>query len=122
MVGALGFCIGGRVAFLAAVHAKVDAAVALYAFGLANYAGEIAALSCPLQLHYGLKDPHIPVSEIDAVKQAAQENSKVELHLYADCGHGFFSPERPTYDPTAAATAARRIERFLQPLLGHQSG
>src|SRR5262249_49448101 len=82
-IAAIGFCMGGRTAFLAGVHAGVDAAVSLYALGIAKHLPELAAIGCPTQLHYGLNDQHIPKSEIDAVADAAKRNRNVEVHLYA---------------------------------------
>jgi carboxymethylenebutenolidase len=70
---ALGFCAGGRMAFVAAARAKVDAAVSFYGMGIAQHAAEFAEVACPVQLHYGMKDPHIPAAEVDEVKQAARK-------------------------------------------------
>ena len=71
-VFALGFCAGGRMAFVAAARAHVDAAVSFYGMGIAKHADDFAAVHCPVHLHYGLKDPHIPQSEVDAVMQLAR--------------------------------------------------
>ena len=71
-VFALGFCAGGRMAFVAAARAKVDAAVSFYGMGIAHHAAEFGNVACPVHLHYGMKDPHIPLAEVDEVKQAAQ--------------------------------------------------
>jgi carboxymethylenebutenolidase len=62
-VAAIGFCGGGRFAFLAAVRCGVDAAASLYGLGISQHVGEIANARCPVQLHYGLKDQHIPREE-----------------------------------------------------------
>lgn len=110
---ALGFCIGGRIAFLAASRAKVDVAISLYALGIAGYLDEFDDVSGRLQLHYGLNDRHIPRSEIDAVAAAAAGRENVEIFLYPGVDHAFFSPGRPTYDAAAAALAAERIDRVL---------
>ena len=66
-VAAIGFCMGGRIAFLAASRAGADAAIGLYALGIAKHLDEVRDMAVPLQLHYGLNDEHIPKSEIDAV-------------------------------------------------------
>jgi carboxymethylenebutenolidase len=108
--------MGGRTAFLAAARAGVDAAVALYALGIAKHLDEMAKVTCPLQLHYGLSDEHIPRSEIDAVAAAARSNRNVEVHLYPGAGHGFFTAGRPAYDADAVAKATAQIERLLGPL------
>ncbi len=112
-IAAIGFCMGGRTAFLAGARAGIDAAVSLYALGIAKHLDEVAAIACPTQLHYGLEDQHIPRSEIDAVAGAAKRNRNVEVHLYAGAGHGFFTQGRPAYHPEAVAQATARIDALL---------
>ena len=124
---AIGFCAGGLLAYLAAARcgraeeqgvdtAGVDAAVAFYALGIARYLPDMAAIRCPLQLHYGLRDQHVPASEVAAVSQAMQraapDNARLELHRY-DAGHSFFNNVRPGYDAAAAGLAAERLDALL---------
>jgi carboxymethylenebutenolidase len=113
-VAAIGFCGGGRFACLAAVRCGVDAAASLYGLGISQHLGEIGNVRGPLQLHYGLKDQHIPRQEINAVAAAARGRSNVEVFLYAEAGHSFANPVRPTYDAAAAKLAGERIEAMLQ--------
>jgi carboxymethylenebutenolidase len=112
-IAAIGFCMGGRIAFLAASRAGVDAAIGLYALGIAKHLDEIRAMPVPLQLHYGLSDEHIPRSEIDAVAAAAAGNPNIEIQLYPDAGHGFFNRARAPGDEKAIAAASGHIDRFL---------
>jgi carboxymethylenebutenolidase len=113
-VVAIGFCGGGRFAYLAAVRCGVDAAASLYGLGISQHLGEIGNARGPLQLHYGLKDQHIPRQEIDAVAAAARGRPNVEVFLYAEAGHSFANPVRSTYDAAAAKLAGERIEAMLQ--------
>jgi carboxymethylenebutenolidase len=113
-VAALGFCIGGRVAFLAASRAKADAAISLYALGIAGYLDEFEAVAGEVQFHYGLDDRHIPMTEIEAVSAAAAGRANMEVFRYPGVGHAFFSPSRPGYDAAAAALATTRIDRLLE--------
>jgi len=115
-IAAIGFCMGGRIAFLAAARAGIDAGVALYALGIAQHLDEVSRVSAPVQLHYGLNDEHIPKSEIDAVAGAARGNSSVEIFRYAGAGHGFFTEGRPAYHPQAVAEATAHIDRLLSRL------
>jgi carboxymethylenebutenolidase len=115
-VAAIGFCMGGRGAFLAAAHAGADAAVSLYALGIALHLDELRQVGVPVQLHYGLNDEHIPKTEIDAVAEAAKDNRNVKVHLYPGAGHGFFTAGRPAYNATAVAEATTRIDRLLAKL------
>lgn len=110
---AIGFCMGGRIAFLAAARSGVDAAVGLYALGIAKHLDEVRRMAVPVQLHYGLKDEHIPQSEIDVVAAAAKGNPSMELQYYPGAGHGFFNRTRSPDDEKAVETATAHIGRFL---------
>jgi len=112
-VAAIGFCMGGRTAFLAAARSGVDAAAALYALGIDRHLDEVGKIACPLQLHNGLNDEHVPRQEIDSVAQAVQRNSYIAVHLYPGAGHGFFNPVHATYDPKAVELASQRIGDML---------
>jgi carboxymethylenebutenolidase len=112
-IAAIGFCMGGRIAFLAGSRAGVDAAIGLYALGIAKHLDEVRAMAAPLQLHYGLNDEHIPKSEIDAVAAAAADNTNVEIQLYPGAGHGFFNRTHSPDDVKAVETVTGHIERFL---------
>jgi len=115
-VAAIGFCMGGTLAFLAAARAGVDAAVSFYALGISRHLDEVAGIACPVQLHYGANDEHVPTAEIEAVATAARANPKIETLLYPGIGHSFFNPVRPTYDAAAAALAEERVTRLLESL------
>lgn len=112
-VVALGFCFSGLLAFLAAARAGVDAAVAFYSLGISRHLDAAPRIACPLQLHYGLADEHVPRAEIDAVAAGLAGKDNVELHLYSGAGHSFFNPVRPMYDAAASALAVRRIDALL---------
>jgi carboxymethylenebutenolidase len=112
-VFALGFCAGGRMAFVAAARAGVDAAVSFYGMGIAKHGAEFGRVTCPVHLHYGLKDPHIPRPEVEAVMQAAQSRPNIEVFLYPDAGHSFFNPIRPGYHAASAKIAGERLDALL---------
>jgi carboxymethylenebutenolidase len=113
-VFALGFCAGGRMAFVAAARAGVEAAVSFYGMGIAKHDAEFAHVNCPVQLHYGLKDPHIPRPEIDAVMRAAAQRPNIEIFLYAEAGHSFFNPIRPGYHAASAKLAGKRLDVLIE--------
>jgi carboxymethylenebutenolidase len=112
-IAAVGFCMGGRVAFLAAARAGVDATIGLYALGIAKHLDEVRRMAVPLQLHYGLNDEHIPKSEIDTVAAAAARNPNIEIQLYPGAGHGFFNRTHSPDDVKAVEMATVHIDRFL---------
>jgi len=114
-VAAIGFCGGGLLAFLAAARAGVDAAVAFYALGISKHLADLPKIACPMQLHYGTKDEHVPTAEVDAVSAAVRGRENVAVHLY-DAGHSFFNPVRPTYDPLATKLAQQRVDALIASL------
>jgi len=107
-VAVIGYCYGGTIAWLAATRLGAAAAVGYYGGRIANYANENPA--CPVMLHYGRQDAHIPPEEIDKVKLAHPE---VEIYMY-DAGHGFNCDARSSYNPAAAKEARERSLAFLR--------
>ena len=107
-VGVVGYCYGGTLAWLAACRMPVAAAVGYYGGQIARFAQEQP--HCPVMLHFGRQDAHIPAEEVDKVHRAHHE---VEIHWY-DAGHGFNCDARASYNAEAAATARDRSLRFLK--------
>jgi dienelactone hydrolase len=81
--------------------------------GIAKHDAEFAHVNCPVQLHYGLKDPHIPRPEIDAVTRAAVQRANIEIFRYAEAGHSFFNPIRPGYHAASAKLAGERFDALI---------
>ncbi|MEQ9815167.1 MAG: dienelactone hydrolase family protein [Azospirillaceae bacterium] len=117
-VGTVGFCLGGRLAFLAAARTDVDAAVGYYGVAIEKNVDEAKAITCPLVLHFGEKDkwstPEI-LAEINA-GLAGMDNA--ELHVYPGADHGFSCPERPAYDKPAALMAHSRSIAAFRRVMG----
>lgn len=112
-VAALGFCMGGRLAFVAAARSGVDAAIGLYGLNVSKHLDEASAIKVPMHLHYGDKDEHVPLAEIEAVAKGVAANPNIKVWRYPEAGHSFFNKVRPTYDPAAAVLAAERIDALL---------
>ncbi|WP_374567179.1 dienelactone hydrolase family protein [Ideonella sp.] len=111
-VGAIGYCMGGRLAYTAAALCGVDAAVAYYGGRIQDQLHLAAQINCPIQFHYGERDDHIPPSAVEAVRQAVLDKD-AEIHVYAGAPHGFNCWARASYDPAAAALAHGRSLAFL---------
>jgi carboxymethylenebutenolidase len=125
-VGVIGFCSGGRQAFLAACRLRLDAAVDCYgAFvvsrppeGLGLKAGPVvqlaADLSCPLLGLFGADDHNPSPDETAALEQALREHGKAfEFHTMAGAGHAFFAVDRPNYRPEVAQQGWQLIWDFF---------
>jgi carboxymethylenebutenolidase len=112
-VGIVGYCWGGLLAWLAA--ARLDgfaAAVPYYGGGMPEHAALVPR--CPVLAHFGAHDTHIPMPDVEALRQARPE---VELHVY-DAGHGFNCDERASFDAAAAQLARERTLAFLRRHVG----
>ncbi|HUK68170.1 MAG TPA: dienelactone hydrolase family protein [Streptosporangiaceae bacterium] len=121
-VGVIGYCSGGRQAFLAACSLQLDAAVDCYgAFVVASppkehplKVGPIIGLgpklSCPLLGLFGADDSHPSPDEVAELEKVLAAEGKVhEFHTYEGAGHAFFAVNRPAYRPEAAVDGWRRI-------------
>ena len=111
-VGAIGYCMGGRLAFLAAATAGVDAAVAYYGGGIHDQLDKAANIECPVLFHYAERDDHIPMSAVDKVRSAMQ-GKPAEVHVYPGAMHGFNCWARGSYHAPSAALAHGRSLQFL---------
>jgi carboxymethylenebutenolidase len=111
-VGTFGYCMGGRLAWLAAATAGVDAAVAYYGGGIHTQLDRAAAISCPLQFHFAGLDDHIPPAAVDSVR-AAVAGKQAEVHVYPGAMHGFNCWDRSAYHAPSASLAHGRSLVFL---------
>ncbi len=106
-VGVVGFCWGGRLAWLAACEQPLGAAVGYYGARIGQNLGRTPR--CPTLLHFGERDDHIPMSEVEQIRAAYPQGI---IHVYP-AGHGFACDERASYDAASAALAWQRTQEFL---------
>jgi carboxymethylenebutenolidase len=111
-VGAFGYCMGGRLAYLAAATAGVDAASAFYGGGIHGQLEHAATVRCPIQFHYAEDDDHIPLSAVESVRHAFA-GKPAEVHVYPGSMHGFNCWARGSYHAPSAALAHGRALAFL---------
>jgi carboxymethylenebutenolidase len=126
-VGVIGFCSGGRQAFLAACSLELDAAVDCYGAFVVNPPPEgmplkatplvhlAGNLSCPLMGLFGVEDQNPSPEETAALEEVLAEHGKTfEFHTYANAGHAFFAVDRPNYRPEAAKEGWKLIWSFFE--------
>lgn len=111
-VGAFGYCMGGRLAYVAAATAGVDAAVAYYGGGIQDTLALAPQIRCPMQFHYGALDANIPLSAVDQVR-AAMQGKPAEVFVYDAADHGFNCWARGSYHAPSAALAHGRTLQFF---------
>jgi carboxymethylenebutenolidase len=112
-VAAIGYCFGGRLAYLAAAQGTVDVAVAYYGGGIQNLLDHAPKIKVPMQFHYGEADSGIPMSAVGEVKERFTGRDDVEFHIYPNADHGFNCTDRASYHQHSAALAHGRTLTFL---------
>lgn len=113
-VGAVGFCLGGLLAFLTATRTDADATVSYYGVGLENVVGEAAGVTKPILLHIAEKDGFVSKAAQDAIKTALAGKANVEVHTYPGRDHAFARKGGANYDAGDAAKAESRTLAFFK--------
>jgi carboxymethylenebutenolidase len=114
-IGILGFCMGGRIAMLAAIDDR-DAFSAVCPFYGAFTDVDPHAIRVPLCGSYGARDTSIPAESVNAF--AASLDVPNDIRIYDDAGHAFCDDKRPSYVASAAEDAWKRTISFLKKYLG----
>ncbi len=116
-VGAVGFCMGGNLAYLLSVRYKPDAAVGYYGVSIEKSLDEAKNLNSPLMLHIAGLDKFCP-PEAQAQIHAALD-AKATIHDYTQADHAFARTGGEHYDAAAAELAnLRTLEFFVSNLAG----
>lgn len=112
--GVLGFCLGGTLAYLVAVHGDPDVAVVYYGSGVADMLDAAARIDCPTLMHWGGADPFVAREQVDAVAAMAAGNERIECHVHEGAGHAFDNHRSPMFHvPEARAAAWALTAAFL---------
>jgi carboxymethylenebutenolidase len=117
-VGAVGFCLGGLLAFLTATRTDADASVSYYGVGIEGRVGEAEKLTHPLLMHIAEEDQFVPKPAQQIILQALKNHPEVEIFTYPGRDHAFARPGGEHYDPADARLAGGRTLAFFQKHLG----
>jgi carboxymethylenebutenolidase len=112
-VGVVGYCWGGTLAYVAAAHCDVAAAVSYYGGGITHYLKDKP--KCPVMYHFGGLDQMIPDGMINQIREAHPAGI---FHIYKGADHGFNCDHRKSYDAKSAALAYERTLAFLREHVG----
>lgn len=112
--GAVGYCLGGKVAYLMATRSDADCSVGYYGVGIEADLGEAGAISAPLMLHVAAKDQFVPPEAQAQIQAGLGDNALVTLHVYGQQDHAFAREGGEHYDREAAKTANDRSLAFFK--------
>lgn len=117
-VGAVGYCLGGRLAYMTAARTDSDATVGYYAVGIDNLLHEKHAIANPLMLHIPTEDGFVDKATQKAMHEGLDDHPKVVLHDYDGLDHGFATEFGKRRSEEAANLADSRTSEFFAKHLG----
>ena len=117
-VGAVGYCLGGRLAFMTAARTDVDATVGYYGVGLEGLLGEKHAIARPLMLHIAGADHFVTPDKQALIHEGLDDHARVTLHDYPGEDHGFAVASGNRRSEAAAQLADGRTEAFFAEHIG----
>lgn len=117
-VGAVGFCLGGQLAWLTATRTDIDAAVSYYGVGIEGLLGEASRLRKPVLLHIAEADGFVPPPAQAAIREGLAGQPLATIHTYPGRDHAFARVGGEHYDAADAALAGERSLAFLRTHLG----
>ncbi|MGH9873664.1 MAG: dienelactone hydrolase family protein [Pyrinomonadaceae bacterium] len=118
-VGTVGFCLGGKLAYLLATRSDPDCSVSYYGVGIESALAEAPRISCPTMLHIAGDDQYCPPSAQEQIHQALDTHPLTTLHVYEGQDHAFGRPGSAHFDAQAAELAhLRTLEFFVRHLGG----
>ena len=113
-VGAVGYCLGGLLAFLTATRTDCDAAVGYYGVNIQEKLSEAAKIRKPVMLHIAGKDEYVPPEAQKKIVEGLKNNPFVTIHSYAEMNHAFARAGGAHYDKACADLANGRTSTFLR--------
>jgi carboxymethylenebutenolidase len=112
--GTMGYCLGGRLAFLAAARIpEADCHVSYYGVGLEGLLGEAAAITKPLLVHIAEKDKFVPPEAQTQIAEGLRGHPTARVHIYPGVDHAFARLGGHSWDARAATIANGRTAEFL---------
>jgi carboxymethylenebutenolidase len=114
-VGCVGYCLGGRLAFMTALETAVDAAVCYYGVGIDGLLGSVGKLSHPVLLHIPTADHFVTAAAQQAMHAGLDQHPLVTLYDYVGLDHGFATQSgRRRHEQGARLADGRTAEFFAR--------
>lgn len=113
-VGCVGYCLGGKLAYMAATRTDVDASVCYYGVMIDQMLGESKAIAHPLMLHIPTADHFVGPDAQKAMHDGLDTHPKVTLHDYEGLDHGFATEIGDRRDEAGAVLADGRTAAFFK--------
>ncbi len=116
-VGAVGYCLGGLLAYKTAVETDADACVSYYGVGIETKLDEKDRIANPLLMHIAEEDGFVDKDAQAAIKDGLKDNAHITIYSYAGVDHAFARPDGVNWDTGAANLANARTASFFETAL-----
>jgi carboxymethylenebutenolidase len=113
-VGAVGYCLGGLLAYLTAARTDADASVGYYGVNIESKLDEANNIRKPLMLHIAEKDQYVKPEAQKKIVDVLKTNPRVTIHLYPGMDHAFAREGGAHYDKACADLANGRTSTFFK--------
>lgn len=117
-VGCMGYCLGGKLAYLFGCKAPLDASVGYYGVGIEELLADANNIEGKILLHIAEEDEFVPKDAQEKIKSGLANNSNIEIHSYPAVSHAFTRLGGDNYNADAAKLADDRTIKFLKSNLG----
>jgi carboxymethylenebutenolidase len=116
-VATMGFCLGGRLAYMMAARSDADANISYYGVGIEGLLGEVDGIKAPLILHIAEKDKFVPPEAQAKILAGLSGHGQVAVHVYPGVDHAFARMGGHSWDARAATIANGRSAELLAKVL-----
>jgi carboxymethylenebutenolidase len=117
-VGFMGFCLGGKLAYLTAARERPDVAISFYGVGIPELLGEAKNVNCPMVFHCPELDKYLPPEGVAKLRAAFKDRPEIEIYGYPGADHGFYNKDRPVYHKPSVSMAHTRTIAALRRAMG----
>jgi carboxymethylenebutenolidase len=116
--GTMGFCLGGRLAFMMAAQSDAEVNVSYYGVGIEGMLDQVPAIKAPLLLHIAAGDKFVPPEAQAKIVAGVAGNGQIAAHVYPAVEHAFARVDGVHFDARAATIANGRTAEILTRVLG----
>ena len=119
-VGALGYCLGGNLAYLTAARTDVDCSISYYGVAIEQSLSEAGNISCPMVMHFAAQDGFVPPQAVAQITDVFADRDDIEIYNYPGVDHAFATPGRDSYHKPSTLMAYTRSMALARKVLGPQ--
>jgi carboxymethylenebutenolidase len=116
-IGVIGYCLGGKLAYLMMTRSNVDAGVSYYGIGLEKLLDTAFAITKPYMAHMAGQDHFVPQAAQEAIREAFARNPNISLNLFGAQQHAFARVGSAHWDARAAGVANELTAEFFRQYL-----